>query len=153
MLVNVYTYFAYTSDKQSISLNYALFTSNGTVVTDPNTGKKYQNLFDAIVDSVYAALGKVGAPNTDIVVSETGWPSDGGDAATVDNARAYYRNMINHVKNNNGTPLKPGKEIEAYLFAMFDENMKSGAKTEHHFGLFNPTTKHPKYGNLNFSSS
>ncbi|XP_021751522.1 glucan endo-1,3-beta-glucosidase-like [Chenopodium quinoa] len=148
LLVNIYTYFAYISNEQSISLNYALFTSSGTVVTDPNNGKKYQNMFDAMVDSVYAALAKVGAPNTAIVVSETGWPSAGGDAATVSNAGTYYRNLINHVKQ--GTPLKPGQTIETYLFAMFDEDKKPGPNTERNFGLFTPT-KVPKYGQLNFS--
>ncbi|XP_021729174.1 glucan endo-1,3-beta-glucosidase-like [Chenopodium quinoa] len=147
LLVNIYTYFAYISNQHDINLNYALFMSPGTVVTDPNNGKNYQNLFDAMVDSIYAALAKVGAPNTAIVVSETGWPSAGGVAATVNNAGTYYRNLINHVKQ--GTPLKPGQAIETYLFAMFDEDKKPGAITERHFGLFTPT-KVPKYGHLNF---
>ncbi|KMT14553.1 hypothetical protein BVRB_4g073230 [Beta vulgaris subsp. vulgaris] len=148
LLVNIYTYFAYVSNKQSISIDYALFTSNGTVVTDPNNGKNYQNLFDAMVDSVYAALGKVGAPNMVITVSETGWPSGGEDAATVANAGTYYKNLMNQVKK--GTPLKPGQAIETYLFAMFDENNKTGANTERHFGLFTPDQR-AKYGKLNFS--
>ncbi|KAK9673616.1 hypothetical protein RND81_12G178900 [Saponaria officinalis] len=148
LLVNVYPYFAYTNNEQSITLNYALFTAPGTVVTDSNNGLQYQNLFDALVDAVYAALSKAGAPNTAIVVSESGWPSDGGDAASVDNAGTYYKNLISHVKQ--GTPLKNGQAIETYLFEMFDEDTKPGAPTEQHFGLFTPS-KQPKYGQLNFS--
>ncbi|XP_057515601.1 glucan endo-1,3-beta-glucosidase-like [Amaranthus tricolor] len=144
LLVNIYPYFAYVGNEQSISLNYALFTSNGPVVDDKEL--KYQNLFDAMVDSVYWSLRKVGAPDMKIVVSETGWPSKGGDAATVENAENYYRNLLKHVKN--GTPYKP-QEIETYLFAMFDENKKLGPDSERNFGLFTPQ-KYPKYGKLNF---
>lgn len=76
-----------------------------------------------------------------IVVSESGWPSEGGTAASLDNAGIYYANLISHVKQ--GTPKKAGQAIEAYLFAMFDENLKD-AGIEQHFGLFTPS-KQPKY--------
>ncbi|KAG4941093.1 hypothetical protein JHK87_044964 [Glycine soja] len=61
-------------------------------LTDPNQGTNnfgYQNLFDAMLDSKYTALEKMGAPNLEIVVSESGWPSLGGDGALVENAHAY----------------------------------------------------------------
>ncbi|KAH9608786.1 hypothetical protein KSS87_019679 [Heliosperma pusillum] len=135
LLANIYPYFSYIDDEKDIQLSYALFTSPGTVVMDPYNRLPYQNLFDALVDAVYAALAKAGGPNIRIVVSESGWPSVGGDSATASNAATYYRNLINHVKN--GTPRKPG-QIETYLFAMFDENQKTGAATEQHFGLFTP---------------
>nr|BAM28606.1 beta-1,3-glucanase [Nepenthes alata] len=141
LLANIYPYFSYVDNPQSININYALFTSPGTVVTDTGNGLKYQNLFDAMVDSVYAAVARVGAPNLAVVVSESGWPSDGGTAATVDNASTYIKNLINHVKG--GTPRKPRGPLETYLFAMFDENQKP-AGVEQHFGLFNPDGT-PKY--------
>ncbi|XWS73592.1 hypothetical protein CRYUN_Cryun02cG0142100 [Craigia yunnanensis] len=83
----------------------------------------------------FSAKNAEGA-NMEIVVSETGWPSAGEAAATVDNASTYYRNLINYV--NDGTPKKPGKPIETYLFTMFDENQKGPYETERHFGLFYP---------------
>lgn len=43
-----------------------------------------------------------------------------------------------------GTVFKPGKPIGTYLFAMFDKNLKIGAETEKHFGVFylNKTQKY-----------
>jgi len=135
LLANVYPYFAYIGNKQSISLDYALFKQQG------NNEAGYQNLFDAMIDSLYAALEKVGGSDVKIVVSESGWPSKGGDSASTDNAATYYSNLINHIKN--GTPKRPDA-IETYLFAMFDENEKNGATTEQYYGLFHPN-KSPKY--------
>ncbi|EAZ14804.1 hypothetical protein OsJ_04731 [Oryza sativa Japonica Group] len=88
-----------------------------------------------MVDSVYAALDKAGAAGVSIVVSESGWPSAGGDSATIDIARTYVQNLIKHAKK--GTPKRPGV-IETYVFAMFNENQKPGEATEQNFGAFYP---------------
>ncbi|KAK8464314.1 hypothetical protein PHAVU_011G176950 [Phaseolus vulgaris] len=138
LLANVYPYFAHIYDKQHIPLEYALFTQQG------KNSVGYQNLFDAMLDSKYAALEKMGAPDVKIVVSESGWPSEGGDAASTQNAATYYANLISHAKGGSGTPKRPGGSIETYLFAMFDENNKTGDKSEKYFGLFTPD-KSPKY--------
>ncbi|KAL2895504.1 Glucan endo-1 3-beta-glucosidase [Bienertia sinuspersici] len=61
--------------KVSTAIDTTLITNSfppSNVVTDWNNGLQYQNLFDAILDAVYAALGRAGAPNTPIVVSESG---------------------------------------------------------------------------------
>uniref|UniRef100_A0A803KMA1 Glucan endo-1,3-beta-D-glucosidase n=1 Tax=Chenopodium quinoa TaxID=63459 RepID=A0A803KMA1_CHEQI len=188
-----------TSDiKVSTAIDTSLII-NSIVFTDENSGKNYQNLFDAIYDAMYVAIEKVvtNAPdeytysvddgrrhNTRhkpprVVVSESGWPSKGGfgekikmkasrkthhqtngglecggalqnngeeeAAATPENAKTYYTNLIKHVKK--GTPLTLGQEIETYLFAMFDEDLKPGDETERSYGLFTPDQQ-PKYGIL-----
>ncbi|KAF3661135.1 Glucan endo-1,3-beta-glucosidase [Capsicum annuum] len=142
LLANIYPYFGHTEDS-NVPLSYALFNQQ------EKNSAGYQNLFDALLDSMYYATEKLGGQNIEIIVSESGWPSSGHPAATIENAQTYYSNLINHIKGGAGTLKKPGRMIETYLFAMFDENQKMGKPSEQHFGLFNPDQR-PKY-QLNFN--
>lgn len=136
IMVNVYPYFAYASDPQHISADYALFTSKGAVVSDG--AYEYQNLFDAMVDSFYAAFEKVGAPGITVTVSETGWPSAGNEPyASVENAKTYNTKVVEHVLRGTGTPRRPNQKLDLFLFEMFNENLKP-AGVEQNFGFFNP---------------
>ncbi|KAF8412577.1 hypothetical protein HHK36_000546 [Tetracentron sinense] len=136
LLVNIYPYFAYIYDQNNILLDYALFNTTKVVVRDGTLG--YKNLFDAIIDATYSALEKVGGASVDIVISESGWPSaENGDIATIRNARMYNNNLIAHALGNSGSPKRPGKCLETYVFAIFNEDLKPPG-TEQNFGLFYP---------------
>ena len=140
LLANVLPYFSYSNNPIDISLSYALFNSTNVVVWDGQYG--YQNLFDAMLDAVHVAIDNTGIGYVEVVVSESGWPSDGGFAATYDNAHVYLENLILRAKR--GSPRRPSKPTETYIFDMLDENLKS-PEIEKHFGLFfpNKTKKYP----------
>ncbi|XP_022135630.1 probable glucan endo-1,3-beta-glucosidase BG4 [Momordica charantia] len=136
LLLNVYPYFAYASNPQQIPLNYALFTSTTPVVVDGNLN--YYNLFDAMVDSFYAALEKIGAVDVRLEISETGWPTKGNQPFTsIDNAVTYNKNFMNHVASGAGTPKRPKVKYNGILFEMFNEDLKL-AGVEQNFGFFYP---------------
>ncbi|XP_061995890.1 probable glucan endo-1,3-beta-glucosidase BG5 [Rosa rugosa] len=136
LMINAYPYFAYKSDPANVHLDYALFTIKTSVIQDGPLG--YYNLLDAIVDSFYTAMEKVGGPNVTVVVSESGWPSAGsGQFTTPELAGTYNRNFIKHISSRVGTPKRPDQFIEGYIFAMFNENQKPEGE-EQHFGLFCP---------------
>ena len=105
------TYFTYVNNMRDLSLEYALLISNKTVVNDGSNS--YRNLFLAFLDTIYAALEKSIAGSVKIVVSESSWPTSGGTAASVDNARTYVNNFIQIVKT--GSPRRPERAIETYI--------------------------------------
>ncbi|XP_072954461.1 glucan endo-1,3-beta-glucosidase 11-like [Typha angustifolia] len=142
-LVNAYTYFAYADDPSGVDIAYALLESNPGV-TDPVTGLRYANLLLAQVDAVYHAITAAAgesAKAVEVRVSETGWPSAGDPnetGATPANAAKYNRNVMKLVAQGKGTPLRPGLPVRAYVFALFNENLKPGPTSERNYGLFKP---------------
>ncbi|KAI3792283.1 hypothetical protein L2E82_06158 [Cichorium intybus] len=135
LLITAYPYFAYAHEPSSIPLPFVLFTSPDVVVWDGKLG--YKNMFDAMVDAVYSALEKIGAGGVEVVICESGWPSQGnGNFTTTELARTYNQNLVRHVRGS-GTPKKPNKNVETYVFALFNENQKEPG-VEQHFGLFYP---------------
>ncbi|CAM0885278.1 unnamed protein product [Alopecurus aequalis] len=136
LLANLYPYFVYTYNPGVMDISFPLFTAPGAVVQDGEYG--YQNMFDASVDAVHTAVDKLlgSGDSVGLVVAETGWPSAGGEAASVENAWTYNQNLVSHVAK--GTPRRPCK-VETYLFSMFNENLKE-AGVEQNWGLFYPST-------------
>ncbi|EXB88168.1 Glucan endo-1,3-beta-glucosidase, acidic isoform PR-Q' [Morus notabilis] len=65
------------------------------VMRDEN-GLEYRNLFDALMDALYSDPEKINGGDLEIVVAESGWPSDCGDGEveTIEKAGVYYRNLM-----------------------------------------------------------
>ncbi|KAI3437222.1 Glucan endo-1, partial [Psidium guajava] len=134
--INAYPFLAYKSDPAQIDIKYALFQSNKGIY-DNKTNLHYDNMFEAQVDAAYAALEKVGFPKMEVIVSETGWASK-GDAdeagASPKNAKAYNSNLRKKLAKKKGTPYRPKIAVKAYVFALFNENLKPGPTSERNFG-------------------
>ncbi|KAI5011162.1 hypothetical protein ZWY2020_013299 [Hordeum vulgare] len=135
-MVNAYPFYGLTSDAE---LDFALFRVGAEGVTDAGTGLVYTNALDAQLDAVYSAMDRLGFGDVDVVVAETGWPWAGEDwevGSGADHAGDYNRNAIRHLGSGVGTPLMPNRTFEVSIFSLFDENLKPGPMSEHHFGLF-----------------
>ncbi|KAJ9691025.1 hypothetical protein PVL29_013273 [Vitis rotundifolia] len=138
--INAYPYFAYKDSPTQISLDYVLFNPNSGMV-DPNTKLHYDNMLYAQVDAVIFAIARMGFEGLEVKVTETGWPSKGDVdevGATVENAAIYNRNLLRRQLGNEGTPLRPNMRLEVYLFALFNEDLKTGPTSERNYGLYQP---------------
>ncbi|PON90097.1 Glycoside hydrolase [Trema orientale] len=136
--INAYPFLAYKSDPEHIDIDYALFKKSPGVY-DAKTDLHYDNMFDAMIDAAYAALEKAGFPKMEVIVSETGWASRGDEdeaGANVKNARTYNYNLKKKLAKKKGTPYRPKIKVRAYVFALFNENLKPGPTSERNFGLF-----------------
>lgn len=136
--INAYPFLAYKFDPEHIDINYALFKKSPGVY-DAKTNLHYDNMFDAQIDAAYAALEKAGFPKMEVIVSETGWASRGDDneaGANLKNARTYNYNLKKKLAKKKGTPYRPKIKVRAYIFALFNENLKPGPTSERNFGLF-----------------
>ncbi|VFQ62393.1 unnamed protein product [Cuscuta campestris] len=137
-LINPYPFFAYQSDPTPETLAFCLFQPNSGRF-DSGTKLRYTNMFDAQVDAVRSALNAMGFNDVEIGVAETGWPYKGDSTEvgpSLENAKAYIGNLVAHLRSLVGTPLMPGKSVDTYLFALYDENLKPGPTSERSFGLF-----------------
>ncbi|KAE9467795.1 hypothetical protein C3L33_00340, partial [Rhododendron williamsianum] len=109
-------------------------------VSSPHSEAVFQDSYPpSSYDAAYIALEKAGFGKMEVIISETGWASK-GDAnevgATVNNAKTYNKNLRKLLAKKKGTPYKPKIAIRAYIFAMFNENLKPGPTSERNFGLF-----------------
>lgn len=136
--LNTYPFLAYVSDPEHIDINYALFQPTKGIY-DPNYKLHYDNMFDAQIDAAYAALENAGFDDMEVIVTETGWASNGDQSeagANVTNARTYNYNLRKRLALKKGTPHRPKNVVKAYIFAIFNEDSKPGPTSERNFGLF-----------------
>lgn len=135
-MVNPYTYFGYSP----ANANFCLFKPNAGMY-DKVTGKRYTNQLDQLLDAVYISMKKLGYPDVEIIVAETGWPS-GGDPqnkhANPVNAASYNGGLLKRDASRVGTPLMPGRKFETYIFSLFNEDLKGPSLDEKNFGLLRP---------------
>ncbi|KAM5585202.1 glucan endo-1,3-beta-glucosidase 14 [Rosa sericea] len=139
-LINVYPYFAYKASPGEVSLEYVLFQPNSGM-NDSGTNLHYDNMLDAQMDAVYAAMKVMGHTDIEVRISETGWPSKGDEneaGATPENAGIYNGNLLRKIVEKKGTPAKPDVPIDTYVFALFNEDLKPGPASERNYGLFYP---------------
>lgn len=132
--VNIYPYLSlYLSD--DFPVNFAFFDGGADPVVD--NGNSYTNVFDANFDTLVSALKAVGHGDLPIVIGEVGWPTDGDKHATYVYAQRFYTGLLKRLAANVGTPLRPNKYMEVYLFGLLDEDIKSVAPGafERHWGV------------------
>ncbi|KAJ4745910.1 hypothetical protein LUZ62_080315 [Rhynchospora pubera] len=133
LMVNAYPYFAYASDTSYISKEYANTKSSAPGVVDGNL--EYHSLIHAMLDAFYAALEKNGGSSLGVVVGETGWPSGGNGEITTPYLSAMYNSFFRYYILGSGTPMRPNKKLDGFVFEMFNENEKPGG-VEQNFGLY-----------------
>ncbi|KAJ4971937.1 hypothetical protein NE237_005036 [Protea cynaroides] len=153
LLINMHPYKLYRSHPE-IPIGFALFQEQPFNFRDDlKTGARYRNLFDMMVDSVISATATLGHDRIPVVVTETGWPSYGGEDegdATEDYAHMYNTGLLKHLQSGLGTPLRREGVAEIYIYELFDEDGKK-TTSERHWGILYPNlTK--KY-EIDFSGS
>ncbi|XP_027364448.1 glucan endo-1,3-beta-glucosidase 8-like [Abrus precatorius] len=141
-VVNIYPFLSLYQN-EDFPTDYAFFDSNSRSINDKNV--QYTNVFDANLDTLVWSLKKIGHPNVTITIGEIGWPTDGTKEANANNAKRFYQGFLKKMASEKGSPLHPGR-MNAYLFSLFDENMKSTApgNFERHWGIFRYDGK-PKF--------
>ncbi|KAJ7548177.1 hypothetical protein O6H91_07G001200 [Diphasiastrum complanatum] len=150
-MLNMYPYLVYQEERsKGVPLDYALIRPSGFFKLDTLNGIRYVSMFDEIVDAVVSAMADLGHGELPIVVSETGWPTVGDESevgASIENAVTYNTNLVSRINQNPpvGTQLKPGMPLQAFIFALFNEDQKPGPASERNWGLFYPNMA-PVYG-------
>lgn len=136
-LVNIYPFLSLYYNRE-FPVDFAFFDGTENPVFDAKTKINYTNILDANFDTLISALKRIGLGKMDVMIGEIGWPTDGDINANVLLAKRFYQGLFKQLAVDQGTPLRPNKYIETYLFGLIDENKKSIApgNFERHWGIF-----------------
>ncbi|GLT59568.1 hypothetical protein SLA2020_323800 [Shorea laevis] len=131
---NIYPFIS-LYENPNFPIDYAFFDNYSSPIND--SGRIYNNVFDANHDTLVWALQKNGYGNMSIIVGEIGWPTDGDRNANLNYSQRFNQEFVSRVVTGTGTPMRPGP-VDAYLFSLIDEDAKSiqPGNFERHWGLF-----------------
>ncbi|GLJ37555.1 hypothetical protein SUGI_0763240 [Cryptomeria japonica] len=135
-VVNIYPLLDVHQNKNS-SIHHPFFENSTHPFIDGR--RVYQNDFERILDSLETALKQNGFGQMPIIIGGIGWPTEGAANATISNAKRFNKGLINYIKSNKGTPLRPGNPpVETYIYSLLDEDQKSivAGNFERHWGIF-----------------
>ncbi|KAF8689304.1 hypothetical protein HU200_042100 [Digitaria exilis] len=167
-MINVYPYRAYLDDpNHSISVEWWTFQPNAGHVDDL-TGRIYYSLYDAQMDALRYAIGKVSPGSSlraslakstradDIILTCTECGCSRWNIPP-HQCRDFANGLISYTLDASTSAARPnymasrllgsagGGATSAYIFALFDENSKPGDESERKFGLFDPSNMQPFY--------
>jgi exo-beta-1,3-glucanase (GH17 family) len=141
LMMNLYPYYVFMQNKGVVPLDNSLFKplTPSKEMVDPNTLLHYTNVLDAMIDAAYFSMKNLNVTDVPLLITESGWPSKGDSKepyATVDNADTYNSNLIKHISDRSGTPLRPEITSSVYIYELFNEDLRSPPVSEANWGLF-----------------
>uniref|UniRef100_A0A7N0V044 Glucan endo-1,3-beta-D-glucosidase n=1 Tax=Kalanchoe fedtschenkoi TaxID=63787 RepID=A0A7N0V044_KALFE len=117
LLIRPLLQFLSQTKRPEIPIEFALFKNLTHKCED--SGVRYSNLFDMMVDAVHSAM------------AVSGWPSSGYRdklKATRPLAEKYVTGLVEHLKSGVGTSLRKEGVAEAYMYELFDRDDEQEVK-------------------------
>ncbi|KAL5976741.1 hypothetical protein ACLOJK_021074 [Asimina triloba] len=142
-MLNAHPYNDYTRSNGIFPIEYALFKplSLNERIADPNTLLHYNSMLESMVDAAYFSMEARNFSGIPVLVTETGWPWLGGaneSDATESNAEVYNSNLVLRVQSGLGTPHRPDMPVSAYIYELYNEDLRPGSISEKNWGVFFP---------------
>ncbi|XP_051138586.1 glucan endo-1,3-beta-glucosidase 8-like [Andrographis paniculata] len=135
---------SFVTENTFLNPEFAFMDGKSSIVINDN-GKIYTNAVEFLYDSYLWAMTKYGAGDIELVIGNVGWPTDGYPGANTSTAERFYKTFLPWVASNRGTPMAPGRSINAFLNSLADENrMPYKYPFSRHWGIYT-SYGDPKY--------